>query len=100
MERVENRFSICDPGHSLRFAQPDDFEVAVRKKRIRYFFKRLRGCGSLEIAGRKVLVIGAARSGIASARFLAQRGAIVALNDRRPLGDWPAEALDLKTIGV
>jgi UDP-N-acetylmuramoylalanine--D-glutamate ligase len=54
----------------------------------------------VETAGRKVLVIGAARSGIASARFLAQRGAIVALNDRRPLAEWPAEALELKTVGV
>ena len=54
----------------------------------------------MEIAGRKVLVIGAARSGIASARFLAQRGAIVALNDRKPLAEWPPEALDLKTEGV
>jgi UDP-N-acetylmuramoylalanine--D-glutamate ligase len=54
----------------------------------------------LEIAGRKVLVIGAARSGIASARFLAQRGAIVALNDRKPLVQWPGEALELKAIGV
>lgn len=54
----------------------------------------------MEIAGRKVLVIGAARSGIASARFLAQRGAIVALNDRKPVGDWPPEALNLKTEGV
>ena len=54
----------------------------------------------MEIAGRKVLVIGAARSGIASARFLAQRGATVALNDRKPLSEWPAGALDLKTVGV
>jgi len=54
----------------------------------------------VEIAGRKVLVIGAARSGIASARFLAQRGAIVALNDRKPRTEWPAEALELKNIGV
>jgi len=54
----------------------------------------------VETAGRKVLVIGAARSGIASARFLAQRGAIVALNDRKPLAEWPAEALELKTMGV
>ena len=54
----------------------------------------------MEIAGRKVLVIGAARSGIASARFLAQRGATVALNDRKPLPEWPAEALALKTEGV
>ena len=54
----------------------------------------------MEIAGRKVLVIGAARSGIASARFLAQRGAIVALNDRKPVAEWLPEALDLKTEGV
>jgi UDP-N-acetylmuramoylalanine--D-glutamate ligase len=54
----------------------------------------------VEVAGRKVLVIGAARSGIASARFLAQRGATVALNDQKPLAMWPAEALALKTEGV
>jgi UDP-N-acetylmuramoylalanine--D-glutamate ligase len=54
----------------------------------------------VEIAGRKVLVIGAARSGIASARFLAQRGAIVALNDRKLLAEWPLEAIALKDEGV
>ncbi|MGZ8848166.1 MAG: UDP-N-acetylmuramoyl-L-alanine--D-glutamate ligase [Pyrinomonadaceae bacterium] len=54
----------------------------------------------MEIAGRKALVIGAARSGIASARFLAQRGATVALNDRKPLGEWSPEALALKTEGI
>jgi len=54
----------------------------------------------VEIAGRKALVVGAARSGIASARFLAQRGATVALNDRKPVGEWSTEALDLKTEGV
>src|ERR1700694_3141142 len=54
----------------------------------------------VEIAGRKVLVIGAARSGIASARFLAQRGAIVALNDRKPVAEWAPGALNLKTEGV
>src|SRR2546422_6844187 len=54
----------------------------------------------MKLAGRKALVIGAARSGIASARFLAQRGAIVALNDRKPLTEWLPEALALKTEGV
>lgn len=54
----------------------------------------------MEIGGRKALVIGAARSGIASARFLAQRGATVALNDRKPLSEWSKEALALKTEGV
>jgi len=54
----------------------------------------------LEISGRKALVIGAARSGIASARFLAQRGATVALNDRKPLAEWSPAALELKSGGV
>src|SRR6202165_2180305 len=54
----------------------------------------------MEIARRKALVIGAARSGIASARFLVQRGATVALNDRKPLSEWSKAALDLKTEGV
>src|SRR5215467_8332995 len=54
----------------------------------------------MELGGRKALVIGAARSGIASARFLAQRGATVALNDRKPLTEWSPKAVDLKTEGV
>jgi UDP-N-acetylmuramoylalanine--D-glutamate ligase len=54
----------------------------------------------LEVAGKKVLVMGAARSGIACARFLIERGAVVALNDRKPIAEWPAEALTLKAAGV
>ena len=34
---------------------------------------------------KKVLIIGAARSGIAAAKFLVNQGAIVALNDRKPI---------------
>jgi UDP-N-acetylmuramoylalanine--D-glutamate ligase len=54
----------------------------------------------LEVAGKKVLVIGAARSGIAAARFLAARGATVALNDRKPVEEWTDEARALKLEGV
>ncbi|MEO6392778.1 MAG: UDP-N-acetylmuramoyl-L-alanine--D-glutamate ligase, partial [Pyrinomonadaceae bacterium] len=54
----------------------------------------------MEVSGQKILVWGAAKSGIAAARFLADRGAVVALHDRKPLADWPAEALALKEIGV
>ena len=54
----------------------------------------------MELAGRKVLIIGAARSGIAAARFLVERGAIVALNDQKPIENWSAEALALKEAGV
>lgn len=52
------------------------------------------------MSGKKVLIIGAARSGIAAARFLVERGAIVALNDQKPIEKWSAEALALKESGV
>ena len=54
----------------------------------------------MELEGKKVLVVGAGRSGVAAARFLAARGAVVALNDRKALIDWPNEALRLKAEGV
>ncbi|MDQ3755782.1 MAG: UDP-N-acetylmuramoyl-L-alanine--D-glutamate ligase [Acidobacteriota bacterium] len=54
----------------------------------------------MEVAGKKVLVIGAARSGVAAARFLAEREAVVALHDRKPLAEWTDEARALKAEGV
>ena len=54
----------------------------------------------MEVASKKILVIGAGRSGVASARFLAARGAIVALNDQKPIEKWSSEALALKGQGV
>ena len=54
----------------------------------------------MELAGKKVLIIGAARSGIAAARFLLARGAIVALTDQKPLEKWTPEARELKESGV
>ena len=54
----------------------------------------------MELNGKKVLVVGAGRSGVAAAQFLAARGAVVALNDRKALIDWPNEALRLKSDGV
>ncbi len=54
----------------------------------------------MNVAGKKVLVIGAARSGIACASFLLARGATVALNDAQPIEKWSANALALKNEGV
>ncbi|HEV2883778.1 MAG TPA: UDP-N-acetylmuramoyl-L-alanine--D-glutamate ligase [Pyrinomonadaceae bacterium] len=54
----------------------------------------------MNVVGKKVLVLGAARSGIACARFLLERGATVALNDAQPLDKWSAEAVALKSQGV
>jgi UDP-N-acetylmuramoylalanine--D-glutamate ligase len=54
----------------------------------------------MELEGKKVLVIGAGRSGIAASRFLAARGALVVLNDRKEFIDWSNDALALKGEGV
>jgi UDP-N-acetylmuramoylalanine--D-glutamate ligase len=50
----------------------------------------------MEVEGKKVLVIGAGRSGVAASRFLAARGALVVLNDRKGFIDWSNDALALK----
>ena len=55
----------------------------------------------MQIEGRKALVLGAGKSGVASARFLAERGATVALHDKKPVEEWSEEARSLKeTIEV
>lgn len=51
----------------------------------------------MEIRGRKALVLGAGKSGVASSAFLAARGAVVALHDMKPIAEWSAEARSLKT---
>lgn len=50
----------------------------------------------MELSGRKSLVLGAGRSGVASAKFLAERGAVVALHDRKPVEEWSDAARSLK----
>lgn len=54
----------------------------------------------MEVTGKKVLVVGAARSGIAAAKFLVARGAVVAVNDQKPIDRWSDEALGLKALGI
>lgn len=54
----------------------------------------------MDLSGKKVLIIGAARSGIAAATFLTARGAVVALNDQKPLDKWSEAALALRESGV
>src|SRR5580765_907833 len=50
----------------------------------------------MNIEGRKALVLGAGKSGIESAKFLAERGAVVALHDKKPVEDWTKAARSLK----
>lgn len=50
----------------------------------------------MEIAGRKTLVLGAGKSGVESARFLARHGAVVALHDKKEVEGWSEAARSLK----
>ena len=43
--------------------------------------------GDFNVRGRRVVVLGAARSGIAAAELLVRRGAIVTLSEARPQFD-------------
>src|SRR6478735_8155700 len=55
----------------------------------------------MQIEGRKALVLGAGKSGVASARFLAEHGATVALHDKKPVEEWSEQARSLnETVKV
>ncbi len=54
----------------------------------------------MELEGRKTLVLGAGKSGVTSAKFLAERGAVVALYDKKPQAEWSEEARSLKSEKV
>jgi len=54
----------------------------------------------LELAGKTVVVVGLARSGIAAAEFLAGRGARVVATDGKPEGELAQEAVSLRDKGM
>jgi UDP-N-acetylmuramoylalanine-D-glutamate ligase len=51
---------------------------------------------TMELQRKKTLVLGAGKSGVAAAKFLAIRGAIVAIHDKKPIAEWTEEARSLK----
>jgi UDP-N-acetylmuramoylalanine--D-glutamate ligase len=53
----------------------------------------------MEVGGKKILVVGLARSGAAAAVFLAERGAQVTVNDAKPESELPA-ATELRVKGI
>lgn len=50
--------------------------------------------------GKRILVIGAARQGLAASRFLAAHGAHVTLNDNRPLENFSDSLASLDKLGI
>ncbi|HEY8056358.1 MAG TPA: UDP-N-acetylmuramoyl-L-alanine--D-glutamate ligase [Terriglobales bacterium] len=55
---------------------------------------------SMEISGRRVLVVGMAASGMAAARFLRRRGARVVVSEMRPGVELKAEIAELLEDGI
>jgi UDP-N-acetylmuramoylalanine--D-glutamate ligase len=54
----------------------------------------------LELAGKDVVVVGLARSGVAAAELVARRGARVVVTDGKPEGELTEEALKLRGQGM
>jgi len=54
----------------------------------------------VELEGRRVVVVGLARSGLSAAAFLAARGAHVVATDRKPAADLPPDVGTLASHGV
>jgi UDP-N-acetylmuramoylalanine--D-glutamate ligase len=54
----------------------------------------------MDVEGKKVLVVGIARSGLAAARLLASRGAMVIANDAKPESELRDAATELRELGV
>jgi UDP-N-acetylmuramoylalanine--D-glutamate ligase len=54
----------------------------------------------MELRGKRVLVIGLARTGVATAGFCAQRGAVVTITDTRSEAELAEAAAKLKACGV
>lgn len=114
MERAEDRLPLFDPGNTFCVVESFDFETTLAQLRVpssKFRVSSARFDGELEtrnrkleteleVIGKKVLIIGAARSGIACAKFLVAHGAIVALNDQKPFEKWSTEAQALKNEGI
>jgi UDP-N-acetylmuramoylalanine--D-glutamate ligase len=54
----------------------------------------------MNVEGKKVLVVGIARSGVAVARLLASKGALLIANDIRAEHEFVSEAQQLRSLGV
>ena len=54
----------------------------------------------MQLAGRKTLVAGMARTGVAAARFLAGRGALVTVSEVRPEKELGGVAAELRARGI
>ena len=98
LERAEGDHAFRDPRDHLRAAEPDDVEVEMKRCFRCCGWQVLKGAmGEFSVSGQRVVVVGAARSGVAAARLLVRRGAQVTISDVKPAID---AADDLRAQGV
>ena len=53
----------------------------------------------MDVRNKRVLVVGMARSGIAAAKLLAQKGAAVTINDMKPEEAFGGQLDELRALG-
>src|SRR5882672_2238737 len=98
MERIEGNRAILDSGAGVRAVRAYYAEVAV-------IGAVQLGIGAIvaarmELKGKRVLVIGLARTGLATALFCASRGSIVTATDVRSAEELGQPVANLRTAGV
>jgi UDP-N-acetylmuramoylalanine--D-glutamate ligase len=98
MERIEGNRAILDSGAGVRAVRAYYAEVAV-------IGAVQMGIGAIvaarmELKGKRVLVIGLARTGLATALFCASRGSIVTATDVRSAEELGQPVANLRTAGV
>ena len=89
MERIENHRAVLDRGAGVCAVFADDIETEVSGLK-----------PGIELAGKQVLVVGLARTGVATALFCAARGARVTATEERPESQIAETAAKLRAAGV
>ncbi len=89
LERIEDHRALLDLGAGVCAVFADDAEIEVAHLK-----------PAIELAGKKVLVVGLARTGIATALFCAERGAQVTATEERSEEQIAETAAKLRAAGV
>src|SRR4029077_11370596 len=84
-----NHRAVLDCGAGIRAVFADHIEIEVRQVR-----------PGMDLAGKRVLVVGLARTGMATALFATARGAAVTATEERPEAELAGDARKLREAGV
>src|SRR5436305_14189050 len=88
MERIQSDRAFLDCGAGVCVICADDFEIEVSMP------------GPVDLKNKRVLVVGLARTGVATALFCAARGAAVTATDSRSEAEIGEAATKVRNAGV